>query len=190
LPTAYGTAGRRALAMKFKAVTITLLLFLGLLFTIGYVSAASISATINATSGGSPVVDEPQGTTIQLECSFTINPSSTADGVVQYKYSTDGVTWGSKVTITTLPGWAGSLTTVDFTLANAGYYKFYLTVDSGDASATTYYPASGSFHSDPPPSVLPEAPPIAALAMGLAAIALFVTLMAKNGTAQSLALKV
>jgi hypothetical protein len=55
--------------------------------TLGYVYAASISATLNIQQGGTNVVSAKQFSTVTLQYSFTIDPVSTATGNVYYKYS-------------------------------------------------------------------------------------------------------
>jgi hypothetical protein len=168
--------------MKIKAfLTILILTVLCIVITLGYVSAASISATINATVGGSPVTTASQGSTIQLQCSFTIDPVDTADAVVQYRYSADGITWGSKTTITTLSSWDGSTTYIPFTLTNSGSYRFFLTVEAmSGASATALYPSTGTFSSSPV-SVLPESSSsVVAMAISLAAICTFIVVTKKK----------
>lgn|GEM_PF-4917272 len=175
--------------MNRKLLIIIALVVISCAATLGLVIAGTLSGTIEAQYNGGPVVNEPLGTTIQLHCLFSDNPSSNAVATVTYRYSStdlSDIDWlsVSMTTITTIPNWNGAEQIVPYTLDKVGYYRFYLSVNtySGD-SVTVHYPASGSF-SSPPAEVLPEAPPIAGLAIGFAALGLFVV-MTKRRTKQS-----
>jgi len=160
--------------MKFKVI-IPLVAIAVLAFSmISYVSAAGISASLTVQQGGVDATSAIKGTTVQVVSSFTVSPSASGTGTVSYRYSSDGVTYDPKTTITTYSNWDGTEQSVDFTLTNEGSYVFFLTVDSGFNSATTSYPSTGTFSSEPPPSVLPEASPFVALILCFVAMALFI----------------
>jgi hypothetical protein len=175
----------KALAMKTKVVLLTLLIaFTCLILSVGLAYGASVSATLNIQQGGSDVVEASKGSTVTLHCIYTITPpsSGTGTGTIYYKYSItsfdadDDAVMASlpNVPVTTLSSWApGSERTVDFTIPDAGYYVFFLEANKGASGARTFYPASGTFYSNPG-SVLPESPPIAGLTIGFAALGLFV----------------
>lgn len=172
--------------MNRKLLIIMALVVISCVATIGVAIAGTISGTIEALYGGSPVVSEPLGTIIQLHCSFSDIPASNGEATVYYKFSTTDLSKaGWKALggndITSISSWSGTEQVVPFTLNQQGFYRFYLEVDadSGD-SVTVQYPASGSFLTLPTPSVLPEAPPIAALAIGFAAVGLFVVVTKKR----------
>jgi len=177
-----------AVALRTKGFLALLLAILCMAATLGYVYAASISATLNIQQGGTNVVSAKQFSTVTLQYSFTIDPVSTATGNVYYKYSAapfdadDDATMESllDIPITTISGWDGSERTYDFTIPDQGYYVFFLRITKGASSATTYYPATGTFHGDDPIDPLPEAPPIAVLALGFAALGLFVVVTKKR----------
>lgn len=177
--------------MKKKILLALLLTTLCIVLTVGYVYAASISADLTILQGGAEVVEAGQGSTVTLHSSFTISPVSTATGQLYYKYSAvplseDDPTWASitETTITTYTGWNGVEKTLDFTMPDAGYYIFFLTVTKGLNTATTYYPASGTFHSNPL-SVLPEAPPVVAVAASFVAIGVCLAVVKKKGATVS-----
>ncbi len=159
--------------LKLKIIVPLLIIAIVAMSTLTYVSASGISTSLTAQQGGVDVTSAPQGATIQLVSSFTISPSALGKGTVSYRYSADSATYGPLTTITTYNNWDGSERTEDFTLTQIGSYVFFITVESGFNSATTTYPSTGTFSSNPP-SVLPESPPIIAALMGVAAIALFV----------------
>jgi hypothetical protein len=171
---------RRAAFLRKKLPLLLVLFAITVFLAVSFVAAqSSISASIAAQQNSSNVVLASQGSTIQLVCSFTIVPPATGTGTVYYRFSADGTTFGPDTTITTINSWGGSQTSVDFTLAQSGYYVFFVNVVSGFDSATTHYPASGTFSSNPPSS-LPEAPPIILFAMGFVAVGAFVVSLRKT----------
>lgn len=163
--------------MKFKVVLSLLVIAVIALSALSYVSAATISASLSAEQGGVEVTSGEQGSIIQLVSSFTISPSALGTGTLSYRYSADGVNYGPLTTITTYDNWDGTERTADFTLTDIGSYVFFLKVDSGFNSATTTYPSTGTFTSNPePPQPVPEAPSsVIALVVAFAAVGLFVT---------------
>lgn len=162
--------------MKFKVVLSLLVIAIIALSALSYVSAADISASFTAEQGGVEVNVAEQGSTIQLVSSFTITPSALGTGTVFYIFAADGVNYGPATTITTYSNWDGTERTADFTLTDVGSYIFFLKVDSGYNSATTTYPSTGSFTSNPePPQPVPEAPSsVIAMVVAFAAVGVFV----------------
>ena len=170
--------------MKPKVIAVILLVCLAASLLIGYANAASITASISAQIGGFDVVTATQGATIQLVSSCSVTPATPVTGTVSYKYSIDGTVWGPVTPITTYASWDGAEKTTDFILTDAGNYAFYIDVitegSPPHASASQFYPSTGTFNSEPPLSNLPEAPPLAGLAMGFAAVGLFVVAAKKK----------
>jgi hypothetical protein len=164
------------MSIKRKVFAITLIIAMAALFTIGVVNAAEVSGSLSS--------DHPQivvHQSVTLTCTYTTTLGVLGSGTLEIAgpNPTSSGPWSPN---TVISEWDDSLAsgvpvTHTQTLDTTGFYRFrWLCSGGGVDGAFTYVIVQ--VVGLPPP--LPEAPPVAGLAIGFAAVGLFAVVAKKK----------
>jgi hypothetical protein len=172
--------------MKMKVFTAFAVVAMISLFAIGLASAAQVTGSLTADNSIIVVHN-----TVTLTCTYTTTLGVQGKGTLQLSNAGDPSDPDTFDTWTEIHYWDGGTGTkhspmltsgvpVTFpkVLDNPGYYKFRWLCSGGGVDGA-FTEVTVQVVLIPPP--LPEAPPIAGLAIGFAAVGLFVVVAKRNG---------
>ena len=167
--------------MNQKVIAVLMLTTLALFISLDFASAAEVSGSLNA--------DHVQIVTHQsvtLTCTYTTTLGMIGSGTLEISGPKSSPS-GSWIVNTVISSWDDSLTSgvpVTFTqqLDSPGYYRFRWLCSGGGVDGAFTYVTVQVLDT---PTILPEAPPIAGLAIGFAAIGLFVVVAKKRNQKQA-----
>ncbi len=167
---------RRCYILKTKRLAFLLIIALAATLTIQVVDAAEVSGSLNADQ--SQIVVHQS---VTLTCTYITSLGVIGSGTLEISGPKSSPS-GPWTVNTVIASWEDSLISgvpVEFTqqLDTSGYYRFrWLCSGGGVDGAFTYV----TIQVLDAPTVLPEAPPLAAFALGFAALGLFVVVTKKR----------